>query len=97
MIWTDSYFETFYSDGRTADMTSCVVKIDHLGIRIEYSEGDRLIAYVGEEDGPGHYRLSCPENGGVAEFHRFYESLMLDGWWNQENYYGMWRVTLQEK
>jgi len=59
------------------------------------SAGELL--WQGVEQAPGHFRLTkVGDNGSIASLHRFPGGKTLDGWWLEDGYEGMWRITLSD-
>ena len=74
----------------------CQVRIGDGSITVSYELDGEIIVYQGPEIEPGHFRLTSDAVKGRATLHRFSDSDVLDGWWLESGYEGMWRVTLDE-
>ena len=74
----------------------CEVRISDGSIAVSYNRGGVPKVYEGPETEPGHFKMTCDSIGGRATLHRFAGDDLLDGWWIEEGYEGMWRVTLEE-
>lgn len=72
----------------------CRVRQDLESIRLEYEEDGIAYAYVGRARGEGHYELEAEGFQGRATLHTFSGSIFLDGAWQEEGGYGMWRIRL---
>jgi hypothetical protein len=95
-IWHKSKMSTlFYSRVEASENYDCVVKIENQKILVEYAdEAGKVIQYVGDEMGEGHYVLKCPALAGKATLHRLKNSLMFEGNWVESSYRGMWQIWL---
>ena len=85
----------FYSDGDVDD--KCEVNISEEKIVLSYFDEDfnGYIMYSGEVVGDGHYKLECIEVNGKGTLHRFPNGEILEGYWVEEGYEGMWRIKLK--
>jgi hypothetical protein len=91
----DCRMETFHGDDTPSEMWPCSVRIGALSIVIEYQD-DGTVTYRGRAEAPGHYSLECVALGGRATLHRAPGSPVLEGFWNEGGYRGMWRIYLSE-
>jgi hypothetical protein len=102
MIWKNCRMTIVYFDSETADEGMvATVKIDGSKILLEYEDetddgASVLVQYVGKERGAGHYELTCPDQNGKASLHCFPEAKILEGFWVESSYRGMWRIHLKE-
>lgn len=83
----------FYADGSEVFELACTVTLDGDGIRVEYDD-DAPVAWHGHGDGAGHFVLTCGERNVHATLHRAGNSDILEGFWNEDNSRGMWRIHL---
>ncbi len=90
--WKNCPLETYWPD----ESNACEVRISGPEIVVSYREDGRWMIYKGREIAPGHYELSCAENGGTATIHRSGDSEWLEGFWIEEGNEGMWRIQLSE-
>lgn len=79
----------------------CIVILRENEIVIEYEEDnddgiDQIRTWKGEMFGEGHYKLSCTQIEGNASLHRFHDSMILEGYINDDGEKCMWRVKLAE-
>jgi hypothetical protein len=88
--------ETFTDQGQLEDRP-CQVRISEGTISVSHEEGGETLVYEGAEVEPGHFKLGCPPVKGYATLHRFKDDDVLDGWYVQEGFEGMWRVRLDEE
>lgn len=101
MIYKDCRMTIVYFDSETADEGMVgTVKIDGSKILLEYEDEaydgtEVLVQYVGKERGSGHYELACPEQNGKASLHCFPGATILEGYWVEGSYRGMWRIYLK--
>lgn len=54
------------------------------------------LVYYGNEEGPGHFKLTWPEVKGRATLQYFKDDNVLDGWWLEDGYDGMWQVSIDK-
>jgi hypothetical protein len=71
----------------------CNVEIDNGKIRVWY-ENLAIPIYEGQENGAGHFELHALSGNGRGTLHRFDGSKCLEGFWVEDGYRGMWRITL---
>lgn len=92
-VWQKSTMTLFYYSG-DAENIPCSVKIDDKTILVEY-ENDGTVQYKGRNDGSGHFELTSSEVHGRASLHRFPKGEVLEGFWSEDGYRGMWRISLE--
>ncbi|MBW1796092.1 MAG: hypothetical protein JRJ38_16990 [Deltaproteobacteria bacterium] len=69
---------------------------DRQEIAISYGiSKENQVTYRGQEDGKGHYHLKADTVHGRASLHTFHDSTVLEGYWVEDGYEGMWRVELK--
>lgn len=75
----------------------CHVRLVRNGmINVCFEKDGKSIIYHGCESGNGHYLLVNEDLGGRSSLHRFSESLILEGYWEEKASSGMWRIELGE-
>jgi len=74
--------------------SDCIVKIGNSQCVVEYDYQGCHYTYSGEEDGEGHYHLKCDSVNGSATLHCFSNSVILEGYWQENAYHGFWRIRL---
>ena len=94
-IWHNSMMETLYPSADASGESTCVVKITDSEILVEY-EDEGFVQYRGENNGTGHFVLEAPEVNGRASLHMFPNAAILEGYWEEGVYHGMWRIHLKE-
>lgn len=76
----------------------CEVCLDEDGeIEVSYrcsSNENGYTSYEGKAQGDGHYLLESVTPAGRASLHRFPDSLILEGYWEEDDAQGMWRIEL---
>ena len=88
--------KTVYDSDHCYDEWKCEITIINNEITVSYEEDDDVhILYKGSENGDGHYQLKCHQRNGNATLHRFPKSRILEGYWNEDGYTGMWRIQLE--
>lgn len=70
-----------------------MVKLGEDSILIEYEDAE-LVQYQGKANGEGHFELYGIGFHGHASLHMFPGSSILEGFWEEEGYRGMWRIKL---
>ena len=85
---------TLYHSDDVSDDYPCVVKLDGNRILIEYDGDEGFVQYEGISNGDGHFELNGSGFDGKATLHMFPGSSVLEGWWREEGYEGMWRIYL---
>jgi hypothetical protein len=93
VVYKRSFMTVYHGDG--SDECECEVRLSGGTIAVDYEEedGSRTV-YEGSEVGLGHFRLASSSVKGKATLHRFEGSDMLEGFWSQGGYVGMWRIQL---
>lgn len=100
-IWRNCNADIYYSDDE-AELRDpgYEVRIDDGEIAVSYQGDDDWIVYAGSDMGGGHYVLTGTNTKGreigQAMLHRAPNSEILNGYWNEDNYVGMWRIRLIE-
>jgi hypothetical protein len=94
IIWKHSFLTSFGAGGEMTE-DSCEVRISNGSIAISYDDVGKVV-YEGTEEAPGHFRLSCSAVNGRATLHRFPDDDMLEGFWAEGGYLGMWRIQLND-
>ena len=94
-LFNEAEMTTFYASGDDVGLAPCRVRMEDGGISVMYDEEGGEANYSGRERGPGHYELSYPAKNGRATLHHFPDSAVLEGFWVEDGYEGMWRITLK--
>jgi hypothetical protein len=95
IVYRNSKLHSYESDGLYEPLP-CEVRIGEGMIAVSYQGEGGLVLYEGREEGPGHFRLAAQGVNGRATLHRFENDNVLDGWWLEDSYEGMWRIELNE-
>lgn len=76
----------------------CEVRVGDGSIAVSYEDGGTIVVYQGTETEPGHFKLTGRGDGvsGRATLHCFANDDVLEGWYVENNYEGMWRLILDE-
>jgi hypothetical protein len=99
MLWPNASVEVYWPTGGL-QRSQCQVRIDDAVITVSYREDGGLVSYSGQEEAPGHFKLTCPspEKKGRATLHRFPDDDYLEGYWIEilpdGRVQGMWRIFL---
>jgi hypothetical protein len=91
-VWKHSVM-TSYCEGEVYE-DSCEVRMAPGKIWVSYRTEEGPTLYEGEETAPGHYKLLSPAQNGRASLHRFPEDDILEGFWIEMGFQGMWRIQL---
>jgi hypothetical protein len=91
-VWKHSAL-TSYNEGEIWE-DKCEVRMSGRKIWISYKGDDGPILYEGDEKSPGHFKLLCIAQKGRATLHRFPDDDILEGFWIESGYQGMWRIQL---
>jgi hypothetical protein len=94
--WNNCTVDTLYYNEEAAvtNESGYEVKIDDKEIVVSYEDDIGRVEYRGKNKGTGHFQLACPERKGEASLHQFAGSAILEGYWVESGYRGMWRITL---
>ena len=94
-IWKHCTVDTlfFSEDPAVTNELGYQVKIDDKEIVVSYQDSE-WVEYRGKNKGDGHFQLSCPERKGEASLHQFPGGKILEGFWIENGYQGMWRIKL---
>jgi hypothetical protein len=94
-VWNNSKMTVYYPASESSE-ADCVVKIDEQEILVEYDDDGTLRQYRGLNRGDGHFSLEmhAPGTSGKASLHMFDGSTILEGYWCEDSYRGMWRIKL---
>lgn len=97
ITWKSCTADILYYDGRpviTKD-EGYIVRITDETIEVAYDDENGAVCYRGKNTGDGHYDLTAVERHGRASLHAFPNSLFLEGYWNEGETRGMWRIELK--
>ncbi len=85
-----------YFDGDpAAEDHGYLVRISEGSVEIAYDDDEGPVCYRGKNPGNGHYLLEAPERRGRATLHRMPGSKIMEGYWEEDGYRGMWRILLK--
>ncbi len=103
MIYKNAVADILYYSRDVADEdTPCIVKITGEGenaeIHVEYEDDDEIVIYKGKSLGSGHFSLKTISKTvkGQATLHQIPGGKILEGYWQEDGYKGMWRIKLKE-
>ena len=95
-VYKDSKADLYHADGVTNGQ-SCQVRVGEDGsIALSYQGDAGPVVYEGQEIGSGHYVLKAASVNGEGTLHRVPGEDILEGWWLEGGYEGMWRIELKE-
>lgn len=96
-LYTKAAMKICYFSDEVSESLDCQVRIESDGeIAISYETDGQHIVYKGSAEGDGHYLLSCENVEGRATLHAFSGSKILEGYWEENGFKGMWRIELDE-
>jgi len=86
--------EWYFWEGKAYNQM-CDVRFTGSVIAVSYKDqnGDYAI-FKGKRTGKGHYELTAPEINGKATLHRGPRTKILEGYWQEDDDKGMWRIHL---
>ncbi|ADC71629.1 hypothetical protein TK90_1118 [Thioalkalivibrio sp. K90mix] len=99
-IWDGSMDTVYYTSDEATLRAPCKVTIGRDQISVSYDLEGENYQYTGTADAPGHFILALanrPEETGGATLHRFPNSKLLEGYWEEGGVKGFWRIRLHEK
>lgn len=96
-IWKNCTCDIYYRDeGAVLNDPGYEVRLDANELVISY-EGERSwINYKGKDLGGGHYALTADKVDGRAMLHRAPDSEIIEGCWEENGCFGMWRFYLND-
>lgn len=94
--WSKSKCDTLYFDCESDTGYECKVIIGDGEIEVSYLDGGVNHLYKGTEIGSGHYKLDAVGFDGEATLHQFPDGKILEGYWIEAGYRGMWRIQLSQ-
>ncbi len=96
--YKNATMETWSFGADAVKSRQCEVRLANNGeIEVSYRSSideTGYTAYEGKELDEGHYLLECESPVGRATLHRFPDSLILEGYWEEGEDHGMRRITL---
>lgn len=95
--WSNCTADILFYDGTptiTNDMGYIVRLTDDI-IEVAYDDEEGPVCYRGKNNGDAHYDLEAPERIGRASLHCFPGSHFLEGYWQEGQCRGMWRIQLK--
>jgi len=97
-VWNNCTADVVYYSDREAVThdEGYEVRIDDQEIVVGYHDDEGWVEYRGKNNGDGHFHLTAPERDGKATLHRFSASDILEGYWVENTYRGMWRIRLKD-
>ena len=95
-VYKNSKADVYYAEG-VDHAEACQVRIGEDGsIALSYQGDEGPVVYEGTEVGSGHYALKAASVNGEVTLHRVPNEDVLEGWWLEGGYEGMWRIELEE-
>ena len=94
--WTKCTADILYHDARTPLLNDSgyIVRLSGKTIEVSYDDDEGAVCYKGENNGDGHFDLTAPERKGRASLHCFPNSHYMEGYWQEGDTRGMWRIRL---
>lgn len=87
----------YYDDDEAAEGDECEIRQEDNGrLVVSYEDGDEYVTYSGKGI-DGHYTLTCTshrEKNGRASLHHMNNSRILEGFWIEDGWKGLWRIYL---
>lgn len=94
--WSKSKCDNLYFDCESDTGYEYKVIIGDGEIEVSYLDGGVSHLYKGTEIGSGHYKLAAVGFDGKATLHQFPDGKILEGYWIEDGYRGMWRIQLSQ-
>lgn len=96
-IWKNCTCDLYYQDeGAALRDPGYEVRIDGDELVISYEGDQGWINYKGKDQGGGHYALTADVVNGRALVHRAPDAEIVEGCWEEDGCFGMWRFYLIE-
>ena len=96
-IWKNCTCDIYYQDeGAALRDPGYEVRIDGDELVISYEGDQGWINYKGKDQGGGHYALTADVVNGRALVHRAPDAEIVEGCWDEDGCFGMWRFYLIE-
>ena len=96
-IWKNCTCDIYYQDeGAALRDPGYEVRIDGDELVISYEGDQGWINYKGKDQGGGHYALTADVVNGRALVHRAPDAEIVEGCWEEDGCFGMWRFYLIE-
>ena len=95
-IWKNCTCDLYFYDAR-ADLKDpgYEVRIDGDEMVISYQDDGEWVNYKGKDLGGGHYELIA-DDVSRAMMHRVPNSEIIEGFWQEGDNFGMWRLYLKD-
>lgn len=96
-VWKNCIADILYYDGRAAATNDegYIVRLSDDSIEIAYDDDEGAVCYRGKNSGDGHFDLTAPGRDGRASLHCFPGSHFMEGYWQEGDARGMWRIHLK--
>lgn len=96
-IWKNCTADVLYYDERPAYINDegYIVRLYDDRIEVAYDDDEGAVLYQGKNKGDGHFDLAAPERNGRASLHFFPNSHFMEGYWQEGDSRGMWRIHLK--
>ena len=96
-IWKNCTADVLYYDETPAYIgdNGYIVRLLDDAIEIAYDDDEGAVCSRGKNSGDGHFDLAAPERNGKASLHFFPNSHFMEGYWQEGNARGMWRIYLR--
>ncbi len=85
----------YYDNNAMTNDEGYIVRLSDQTIEVAYDDDDGAVCYRGKNEGNGHFKLTAPERSGQASLHCFPESHFMEGYWQEGESRGMWRIQLK--
>ena len=93
-VFKNSSMTVFTSEGQWE--LPCEVRLGNSSIAVSYRDDGELVLYDGPEIEAGHFKLQTKAASGRATLHRFSDDDILEGYWIEDGYEGMWRIQIDD-
>ena len=96
-IWKNCTVDILYYDETAAALNDegYIVRLYDDHIEVAYDDDEGAVCYRGKNSGDGHFDMAAPERNGRTSLHCFPGSHFMEGYWQEGDVRGMWRIHLK--
>lgn len=92
--WVHCKSDSLFFDSQASIGEECRVVLGDGEIEVSYLDDNEHYYYRSRELGQGHFKLRGADFDGRATSHCFPGRRVLEGYWIEDRYKGMWRIQL---
>ena len=95
-VYTNATMDTYYQDQPAHLGSDCILSFNDDECELKYDDDDgKFWSWKGIAQGQGHYKLKANHSGAQGSLHMFEGARIMDGYWSENGFKGMWRVYLK--